>query len=125
MFLTLEIIYIGELDMRRNLVGYLGLLGFMGVLGLVTRHPGFYGFFGFFGLFSALWGRGTDERVDRNINMACRNAFIFFIIALALFISYMATLQDLEVVPLAFTVLFAGSLILFVGSFIYYNERGD
>ena len=111
--------------MSKNLVGYLGYLGFMGLLGLVTGNPGFYGFFGFFGLFCALWGRGTDERVDRNINRACRNAFIFFIIVSALFISYMATLQVVEIVPLVFSVLFAGSLILFVGSYIYYNERGD
>ncbi|MFQ6126567.1 MAG: DUF3796 domain-containing protein [Candidatus Heimdallarchaeota archaeon] len=111
--------------MRRNLVGNLGFLGFMGLLGLVTGNPGFYGFFGFFGFFSVIWGRGTDERVDRNINRACRNAFIFFIIALALFISYMATLQDSEVISKAFSVLFAGSLILFIASYIYYNERGD
>ena len=111
--------------MPRNKVGYLGLLGFLGLLGLVTGNLGFYGFFGFFGFLSALWGRGTDERVDKNVNKACRNAFVFVVIASASSITYIATLRAVEAFSLAFSVLFAGSIILFVASFIYYNERGD
>jgi len=110
---------------QKNKMGYLGLLGFLGLLGLVTGNPGFYGFFGFFGFMSALWGRGTDERVDRNVNRACRNAFVFIMGASTFFITYIAALRAVEAFPLAFSVLFAGSMILFVASFIYYNERGD
>lgn len=111
--------------MRRNKVGYIGLLGFLGLLGLATGTPGFYGFFGFFGFLAALWGRGTDERVDRNINRACRNSFVFGMVTSAFFISYIGILPTVEALPTAFSVLFAGSLILFVASYIYYNESGD
>ncbi|MDH5361972.1 MAG: DUF3796 domain-containing protein [Aigarchaeota archaeon] len=110
--------------MRRNAVGYVGLLGFLGLLGLITGNPGYYGFFGFFGFLAALWGRGSDERVDNNVNRACRNAFIFVMAASASFISYMGILRASEILPIAFSVAFAGSLILFVASFIYYNESG-
>jgi len=113
------------MSMGKNRIGYLGLLGFLGLLGLVTQNSGFYGFFGFFGFLSALWGRGTDERVDGNVNRACRNAFVFIVGASAFFITYIATFRAVESFPAAFSVLFAGSLILFVASFIYYNERGD
>lgn len=111
--------------MRKNMMGYLGLLGFLGLLGLITGNSGFFGLFGFFGFLSALWGRGSDERVDRNINRACGNAFVFIVVASAFFIAYIAALRAVESFPLAFSVLFGGGLILFVASFIYYNERGD
>jgi len=111
--------------MQKNKMGYLGLLGFLGLLGVVTGNEGFYGFFGFFGFLSALWGRGTDERVDKNINRACRNSFIFSTLASVFFIMYITTLQAIDAFPIAFSILFAGNMILFVASFIYYNEHGD
>jgi hypothetical protein len=111
--------------MQKNKISYLGLLGFLGLLGLVTGNEGFYGFFGFFGFLSAFRGRGTDERVDSNVNRACRNAFVFILLASTFFMIYIAILRAVEVFPLAFSVLFAGSMMLFVASFIYYNERGD
>lgn len=111
--------------MRKNLVGYLGLLGPLGLLGLVTGNTGFYGFFGFFGFLSTLWGRGSDERVDRNVGWACRNAFLFVTAASAVSIAYIAALRVVEAFPLAFAVLFGGGIILFVASFIYYDRHGD
>jgi len=85
---------------------------------------GFYGFFGFFGFFSALWVRGSDERVDRNVEKACRNAFVFTMIASTLFVAFIASLRALDVFPTAFSVLFAGNIMLFVASFVYYDVRG-
>ena len=114
-----------EAGVRRNIMAYLGLFGFLGLLGLLTGNEGFYGFFGFFGFLSAFRGKGTDERVDRNINRACRNSFVFMMTASTVFIAYIAALGAIEVFPVAFSVLFAGSMILFVASFIYYNEHGD
>ena len=111
--------------MRRNSVSYLGLLGFVGLLGLATGNYGFYGFFGFFGLLSALRGKGTDERVDRNVKRSCRNAFVFTMVASTFFIAYMAAFHVLDLFPAAFSVLFAGNIVLFVASFIYYDMRGD
>jgi hypothetical protein len=111
-------------EMRRNIISYLGFLGFLGLLGLVTDNPGFFGFFGFFGFLSSMWGRGSDERVDQNINRACRNAFIFTMAASALLFSYMAILHPAEAFQLAVSAaaLFDGSLTIFVASFVYYDR---
>ena len=106
-------------------MGYLGFLGFLGLLGLITDNPGFFGFFGFFGFLSSLWGRGSDERVDQNVNRACRNAFVFTTAASALLISYIVILRAAEAFQFAVSVLFAGSLTIFVASFIYYNKSSD
>lgn len=110
--------------MGKNIMRFLGFLGLLGLLGLVTGNTGFYGFFGFFGFLSIFWGKGTDERVDRNIGRACRNSFVFAMAASAAFISLMATLE-VDLFPVAFTALFAGGVAVFVGSFVYYNTRGD
>ena len=114
--------------MRRNLMGYLGFLGFLGLLGLVSDNPGFYGFFGFFGFWSSMWGRGSDERVDQNINRACRNAFVFTMVGSALLFSYMAILETAVTFQMTMSLAvlwflsFAGGLIVFVASFIYYDR---
>jgi hypothetical protein len=112
------------IQMQRNLIGYLGFLGFLGLLGLVTDNPGFFGFFGFFGFLSSMWGRGSDERIDQNVNRACRNAFVFSIVASALLFSYVAILRTAEAFQLAMSVvvLFAGGLVIFVASFVYYDR---
>ncbi len=106
------------------MLGYLGLLGFLGLLGLITENPGFFGFFGFFGFWSSMWGKGSDERVDQNVNKACRNAFAFSIVASALLFSYIAILRAAETFQLAISIaaLFAGGLTVFVASFIYYDR---
>jgi hypothetical protein len=114
----------GEKEMRRNLIGYLGFLGFLGLLGLISDNPGFFGLFGFFGFWSSMWGRGSDERVDQNVNRACRNAFVFTMAASALLFSYLAILHTAEAFQLTVSVavLFAGSLTIFVASFVYYDR---
>jgi len=111
--------------MQRNKVGYLGLLGFFGLLGPLTGHSGFYGFFGFFGLLSALWGRGSDERVDANIDRACRDAFIFSVVASTLFLAYIAALGAQGLLAAAFSVVFAGNVVVFVASFILRDRWGE
>lgn len=110
--------------MRGNAIGYLGFLGFLGLLGLITDNLGFYGFFGFFGFWSSLWGKGSDERVDQNVNRACRNAFAFTTVASALLFSYIAILRAAEPFQFAISVsvLFSGSLVIFVTSFVYYDR---
>jgi hypothetical protein len=113
-------------EMRRNLIGYLGFFGFLGLLGLITDNPGFFGFFGFFGFWSSMWGKGSDERVDENVNRACRNAFVFTTAASALLFSYIAIQRAEEAFQMALSVaaLFGGSLTIFVASFVYYDRFG-
>jgi hypothetical protein len=125
MFLTLELVNTVK-EVRRSLLAYMGFLGFLGMLGLVTDNPGFFGFFGFFGFWSSMWGKGSDERVDQNVNRACRNAFIFTTVASALLFSYIAILRTAQAFQLAMSiaVLFAGGLVIFVASFVYYDRFG-
>ena len=108
----------GRMNMRKNKIGYLGVLGFLGLLGLITQNSGFYGFFGFFG------GRGSDERVEKNINRACRNAFIFITITSALSLAYIAAFKAVEIWPLALSLPFI-AIIVFALFYIYYDRRGD
>ena len=91
---------------------------------MITDNPGFFGFFGFFGFWSSMWGKGSDERVDHNVNRVCRNAFVFAVAASALLFSYIALLRSAEAFQLAMSVavLFAGGLTIFVASFVYYDR---
>ncbi len=125
-FRTLELPYMVK-EVRKNLIGYLGFLGFLGMLGLITDNPGFYGFFGFFGFWSSMWGKGSDERVDQNVNRACRNGFVFTLFASAIVFSYMAILRTVEPFALAVSIgaMFAGSLLIFVASFMYYDRSSS
>ncbi|RDE14181.1 MAG: hypothetical protein C4K48_06505 [Candidatus Thorarchaeota archaeon] len=111
--------------MRKNVVSYVGLLGFIGLLGLPTGNYGFYGFFGFFGFFGALEGRGSDERVDQNVNRACRNSFFLYIVVMAFSLTCIVALRAIDILPLAFALLFVGSMVTFVLSYIFYDRRGD
>jgi hypothetical protein len=90
---------------------------------LVTDNPGFFGFFGFW---SSMWGKGSDERIDQNVNRAnaCRNAFAFSMAASAIVFSYIAILRTVEGFQLAMSIgaLFAGGLTIFVASFTYYDR---
>ncbi len=108
----------------RNIAKYLGLLGVLGVLGLVTGNPGFYGFFGFFGFFGTLVGKGSDERVERNIDRACRNAFVFVTVTSAFSFAYAGSFNAVEIYPLSLTLAFVGSMLLFASSYVYYDKKG-
>jgi hypothetical protein len=108
-----------------NVVGYLGFLGFLGLLGLPTGNLGFYGFFGFFGFLGVFRGSGSDERVDQNINRACRNAFFLFTLTQVSSMVGIIALRAVEFFPTAFAVLFVVSMVAFVFSYVYYDIRGD
>jgi hypothetical protein len=109
----------------RNNMGYLGLIGFLGLLGLITGNSGFYGFFGFFGFFGALGGRGSDERVERNTDRACRNAFVFTTVATSFSLAYIGVFKAVETYPQLLVLPFVGSMLLFALSYTYYDKRGD
>ncbi len=109
----------------RNSIGYLGIIGFLGLLGLVTGNSGFYGFFGAFGFFGALGGRGSDERVERNTNRACRNAFVFSAVTSSISLAYAGAFKAVENYPLLLALPFAGSMLFFALSYTYYDRKGE
>lgn len=106
-------------------MSYLGLLGLLVIMGPLTGNPGFYGFFGFFGFLSARGGSGTDERIENNVNRSCRNSFLLMTVTMSLSLVYVVTAASIHLLPLVFAFLFAGSMVTFVISYLYYDRRGD
>jgi len=111
--------------MKVNVISYLGFMGLLGFLGPLTGNLGYYGFFGFFGFLSAFGGTGSDERIEKNINRSCRNSFIVIILTMSFTLVYIASYGGLTVFPLAFSILFIGSMVTFVASYFYYDRSGE
>jgi hypothetical protein len=105
--------------MRKNNIGYLGLLGLTGLLGFVNFW--LFSFFSFFALFAFLKG---DERVDKNIALATRNAFIFDTMIATFSMAYVASSKTFDAMPL-FAALLSQGLTIFGLSYWFYAEKGD
>jgi len=71
-----------------------------------------------------LRGRGNDERTDRNINRACRNAFAFDTIVATFSIAYVALSKAFDAMPVLLALLSQGVLI-FGLSYTYYDRKGE
>jgi hypothetical protein len=105
--------------LRKNKFGYLGFLGFLSLLGFFNIWLVFlFGFFGFFGMLK------EDERIERNINRACRNAFAFDSIIATLAIAYIALSRTFDAMPL-FVALLSQGLTIFGLSCYYYANKVD
>ena len=104
---------------RKNKLGYLGFLGFTGLLGFVNFWLFF--FFSFCTLFVFLRG---DERIERNIGRACRNAFAFNTIIVTFSLVYLTLSKNLEAAPMFVAVLTQG-LTIFSISYWYYDQKED
>ena len=104
----------------KNVLWYLGFLSLLSLLYFVNGNWLFFSFLGFLPYFVAYWAK--DERVDVNVGRASKNAFLYIIIAGAFSIVYISLtgLHALE----AYALLFAGSIITCVLSFVYYDLRG-
>jgi hypothetical protein len=119
--LTLEIAYIKRRKtVKRNNLGYLGLLGLLGLFGITTRNYWIFGYFGFFGFFGMLRTSSNDERIDANINRACRNAFAFFAAVVTLFTVYTLSATTYDATPL-FVALLSQGITVFGISYTHYN----
>ena len=110
--------------MRRNNLGYLGLLGLLGLLGPGTGNFWSLGFFGYFGFFAMLRRSGNDERNDRNIDRACRNAFAFDTVVAILSYAYAVSSKAFDAWPL-FVALLSQGVTIFGISYTYYHGKGD
>jgi hypothetical protein len=105
--------------MKRNKLGYLGLIGLTGLLGIINAW--LFSFFSFFTLFVFLKG---DERIDRNIGRACRNAFIFDTIVITISMAYVTSSKIFDAMPL-FVALLSQGLTIFSLSYWYYHQKGE
>lgn len=103
----------------KNALWYLGFLSFLSLLYFVHKNWVFFSFLGFLPYFATYWAK--DERVESNVGRSSRNAFLYVVASGALSIVYISLTGDVHAFAWAFTLLFAGSVIVCVLSFIYYD----
>ena len=109
------------MDSKGSHLKYLGLMGFLGLLGLFTDNPGFYGFFGGFAFFG-IANVKNDERFALNLGRSGLNAFVVTFVSLALVIAFVGVTRTAEVAVIGSALVYALSILTFVGSFVYYDR---
>ena len=93
----------------------------MTLLYFPTGNLGFAGFLAFAPYFYIY--KDNDERNQKNVEMATRNAFLWMIISSAFAIAYVGLTRDPAYLQSAFMTVFVGSLSVCIISYIYYNSR--
>ncbi len=106
--------------MKTNKLGYLGLLGLTGLFGFAD--PTLFSLFSFFTLF--VFGIKADERINKNIGSASRNAFIYDTIIATLAMVYVVASKSFEASPI-FPILLTQGITIFAVSYWYYQEKGE
>ncbi|KYK21498.1 hypothetical protein AYK25_03375 [Thermoplasmatales archaeon SM1-50] len=107
----------------KNILWYLGFLSLLSLLYFQNKDPGFLLFLSFI-LFFFTYLAKKDERIDMNIGRATRNSFLYIIITSAIAITYVNLKQDMTLYQWAFACVVAGSLMICVLSFLYYDNTG-
>jgi len=106
-------------NMKKNNLAYLGLLGLTGLLGLYNTW-----LFSLFSLFTLFIFIKADERIEKNVGLASRNAFLFYALLSTTLLAYILVTKTYDTLPLIFVSLSQGVTIFSV-SYAYYNKRGD
>ncbi len=107
---------------------WFGFLGFLGFAGFLPDTPFFYVFFMLFFFFALARPKTkegvvlSDERWGANVTKACRNAFFVFLIPMFLSVAF---LESTDGFMLAMQAIPVAALLSFVGSFVYYDWKGD
>lgn len=107
----------------KNTLWYLGFLSPLSLLYFITGDIGFAAFAAF-AVYFTVYGE-NDERLQRNVGLATRNAFLYVVFAGAISIIYITLIRDKSIFPLAFTLLFSGSIIICVLSYFFYNSKNE
>jgi hypothetical protein len=103
----------------KNTLWYLGFLSPLSLLYFITGELGFLGF-AVFALYFTIY-KENDERLEINTGLATRNAFLFVVFAGAISLFYINITQNNNFFPIAFVLLFSGSIVISVLSYGYYN----
>ncbi|MFH1722546.1 MAG: DUF3796 domain-containing protein [Candidatus Altiarchaeota archaeon] len=106
----------------KNMLWYLGFLSLLSLLFLVEGKVGFLGFLGFLPYFSIY--KTGDERIEKNIGRATRNAFIYTILFGSCTLAYGYLTKNTKILLPAFSLLFGGTLIVCLLSLFYYDKTG-
>jgi len=105
--------------MKTNKIGYLGFIGLTGLLGLYNIP--LFSLFTFCILFIFL---KNDERMEKNIGVATRNAFIYYVLLSTLLLGSINITKTHDLLPL-FTALLIQGITVFSLSYTYYNKKGE
>jgi len=105
--------------MKTNKLAYLGLLGLTGLLGLYNVW-----LFSLFSLFSLFIFIQADERLEKNVGSASRNAFLFYSIVSTTLLAFLIVTKTYDILPLFFVLLSQGVTIFSI-SYAYYTTRGE
>jgi hypothetical protein len=103
----------------KNILWYLGFLGLLSILYFVDGNLSYMGFAAFFLYFT--FYSTNDERLKENAGKATSNAFLYVVIAGAVFLVYANISKNPEILSMAFAALFSGSIIVCVLSYFIYN----
>ena len=101
---------------------YLGFLSLLSLLVFVKGTVGFLGFLGFISFFSIY--KISDEMLEVNIGRASRNAFLFAMFFGSASLAYLYLTNGLALLPIAFVLLFGGTLLVCLLSLFYYQKVG-
>ncbi len=106
----------------KNLLWYLGFLSVLSLLFFIEGKAGFLGFLGFIPYFSIY--KMDDERMEKNIGRATRNAFVYTIFFGSAVVAYGYITKNIGIFPPAFILLFGGALLICLLSLYYYDKMG-
>ena len=108
---------------KKSALWYLGFLSLLSLLYFESGNPGFFGFLAFLPYFVIY--RMSDERIERNIGRATRNAFLFAVLAGSASLVYIRlTGMGNDAFVEAFGLLLGGLLAVCLGSLVYYEMAG-
>lgn len=107
----------------KNALWYLGFLSPLSLLYFLTGEIGFLGFAAF-ALYFTIY-KENDERLQINAGLATRNAFLYVVLIGAIFFFYINITQNKSFFPIAFVLMFSGSIVISVLSYGYYNSKEE
>lgn len=107
----------------KNTLWYLGFLSPLSLSYLVTGEISFLGFAAF-ALYFTIY-KENDERLQLNAGLSTRNAFLYAVLVGAISLFYISITHDTAFFPVAFTLMFSGSIIISVIFYGYYNSKEE
>ena len=102
---------------------YFGFLSLLSLLYFFTGNISYICFVAFALYFTSR--KKIDERLQKNMGLATRNAFIYVVLTGITSSTYISLVQNNSLFPLAFTLLFSGSIIVHVLSYLFYNFKEE
>ena len=104
----------------KNPLWYLGFLSAVSLLYFVEGKTAFLWFLSFVPYFATY--NISDERLERNLGRATRNAFVYTILFGVATIAYIYLTHSTELFAPAFVILFGGSLLICLFSLFIYDK---